>query len=260
MSVESEGRDRAGVVEGIRIDVRRLYDAWMELIFPRQRYPEHSVLGRWRPRRTRDRVLYRAWGLIGAPLVAVLYPFALLGFAVRFYARRFDSASARLGVVGVVLLAIVVWGALTVATYVRLSTDAVLAVGSASAVAVVSAGLAAFFTRRGGRVTTVLLAYPFGVTALLLPPVVAALYSPTLAEAVFPGSDSLAIWLLDNPLSAFGIGEFLRTNFDLVGVAYVLMWFGIAVPFGWILGLLVTLADVVRPTHANGEPTGAAME
>lgn len=253
MSVEREREPAGGIVAGIRVDLRRLHDAWMELLFPRQRDVEHAVLGRWRPRRTRDRVVYWAWAAIGVPFLAVLYPLALLGFAIRFNARRLDSASTRLGLVGVVLLAIIVWGALTAAAYVQLSGTAVLAVGSASVVAVISAGLAAVFTERGGRVTTVLLAYPFGVTAVLLPPVVAALFSPTVADAVLPGSDSLAVWLLDNPLAVFGIGDYLRDNFDLAGVAYVLMWFAIAVPFGWLLGLLVTLADLVRPHRAPAE-------
>lgn len=254
MSVERDGGPSGGVVDGIRVDVKRLHDSWMELLFPRQREAEHSVLGRWRPRRPRDLAAYRTWAALGVPLVAILYPLALLGFAVRFYARRFDSASTRLGVAGVVLLAVVVWGALTAAAYVRLSPAAVLAVGSASTVAVVSAGLAALFARRGGRATTVLLAYPFGVTAVLLPPVVAALYSPTLGEAVLPGSDSLAIWLLENPLGALGVDEVLRENFDLAGFAYVLMWFAIAIPLGWLLGLLVTLADLVRPKR-DGDTT-----
>jgi hypothetical protein len=94
-----------------------------------------------------------------------------------------------------------------------------------------------------------MLAYPFGVTALFLPPVVAALYSPSLGEIVFPRSDLVAVWLLDNVLDVYGLNTYLRTRFDLVGLTYVGMWFGLAIPVGWFLGLLVTLADLVRPTR-----------
>ncbi|MFB6170976.1 MAG: hypothetical protein ABEJ23_00475 [Haloarculaceae archaeon] len=261
MSVESQ-RDRGGVITGVRVDVRQLHDAWMELLFPRQREAEHTVLGRWRPETTRDKVGYWGWAALGVPLVAVLYPLVLVGFAVRFYARGFDSAATRLGVVGVVVLALVVWGALTALTYVRLEPAAVQAVAGASAVAVVSAGLAALFSQRGGRVTTVLLAYPFGVTAIFLPPVVAALYSPTVAAAVFPRSDQIAIYVLNDVLPRVpAVGErasaYLRDNYELVGGAYALMWFAIAVPVGWLLGVLVTIADVVRP-KADDEETDDA--
>jgi MFS family permease len=34
---------------------------------------------------------------------------------------------------------------------------------------------------------------------------------------------------------------------------FVLMWFGIAVPLGWLLGILVTLADLVRPKGDGDE-------
>jgi len=247
MSVESEG-SRGGVVRGVRVDVRQLHDAWMELLFPRQRDAAHSVLGRWRPETTRDKVVYWLWAALGVPLIAVLYPLALLGFATRFYSRRFDSAATRLGVVGVVLLAIVVWGALTAVAYVRFPIDAVAAVAAASVVAVVAAGLAAVFTTYGGRATTVLLAYPFAVTAVFLPPVVAALVSPALEDTVLLGSESLAIRLLDGPLAVLGVSEYLRATFDLEGLGYVFMWLAISVPLGWLLGLLVSLANVVRPT------------
>lgn len=246
-----ERQQETGVIKGVQVDVRRLHDTWMELAFPRQRDAEHTVLGRWRPETTRGRITYKTWAAIGVPLIALFYPLAVLGFAVRFYTRKFDSAQARLGVVGVVLLAILAWGLLTVATYLHLSFQAVQAVAGASVVAVVSAGLAALFTQRGGRATTVILAYPFAVTAIFLPPVVAALYSPTLAEAVFPGSEQIAIYILDDVLPQLPGGEqasaYLRDNYELVGAAYALMWFGIAVPVGWILGILVSLADLIRP-------------
>lgn len=251
MSVEGQ-REHAGVVTGVRVDIRQLHDTWMELLFPRQRDAEHTVLGRWRPKRTRDKAGYWGWAALGVPLVAILYPLVLVGFAVRFYARSFDSAATRLGVVGVVLLTLVVWGALTAVTYVQLDLEAVQAVGGASAIAVVSACLAALLARRGGRATTVLLAYPFAVTAIFLPPVVAALYSPTVAEAVLPQSDRIAVYVLNDVLPGLPVvgeqtSDYLRSNYELVGGAYALMWLAIAVPVGWLLGLLVTVADVVRP-------------
>ena len=101
----------------------------------------------------------------------------------------------------------------------------------------------------GGRATTVLLAYPFAMTAIFLPPVVAALFSKTLAAVVLPNSTALARWLLANALAPIGLAETFSRTFELEGLGYVVMWLAISFPVGWILGSLVALADLVRPTE-----------
>jgi len=241
------GGTSTGLVGAIRYDLKRLHESWMALFFPRQRGTENSVLNKWEPTSTTGKVAYRAWSVVGRPVVAVLYPLALVGFAARYYTRKIDGTATRLGVVGVILLSLLVWGGLTALARVRFSTTGFLAVGAAGGVATVSAALAYVTGTRGGRLSTVLFAYPFAMTAIFLPPVVAALYSPTLSEVVFPNSYSLAVWILENPLDVAGINAFLRSQFTLEGIAYAGMWFGLSVPIGWFVGLLVTLADVVRP-------------
>ncbi|AHG04646.1 hypothetical protein HALDL1_14380 [Halobacterium sp. DL1] len=219
----------------------------MDVAFPRQADP-HPTLGRWEPSTVVQRLAYWSWAVLGVVALAVGYPLVLAGFTVRFYSRRLYSTALALGILGVVVVATIVWGGLTVGVYLlEFSHEGVLAVAAGGGVAVISAALSTAFARWDGRLATVLFAYPFGVTAVFLPPVVAALYSPSLGEWVFPNSYSLAVWLLENPLSVAGVAEFLRSRFTLVGFAYVGMWFGLAVPVGWLLGLLVTLADFVRP-------------
>ncbi|NIB99918.1 hypothetical protein G9C83_09885 [Halobacterium sp. R2-5] len=237
----------------LRTDLGRLHVGWMDVAFPRQRDP-HPTLGRWEPETIPQRVAFGLWALLGVLALAVGYPLALAGFTVRFYARRLYGTALALGILGVVGLSTVVWAGLTVGVYLlEFSREGVFAVAAGGGVAVVSAALATAFARWGGRATTVLLAYPFGVTAVFLPPVVAALYSPTLGEWVFPSSYTFAVWLLDNPLSVAGVAETLRSRFTLAGAAYVGMWFGLAVPVGWTLGLLVALADFVRPAPETGD-------
>ncbi|WP_135533674.1 hypothetical protein [Halostella pelagica] len=240
-------KTRGGVFHAISVDLRRLHETWMELVFPRQRTSTHSVLGKWTPNTTTGWIGYRLWAALGVLIVALLYPLALFGFMARFYARKADGTATRIGILGVVAVSVLIWGALTVFAHFRFSRTGFLAVGAAGVVATISAALAVVFSRIGGRKTTVFLGYPFGMTAVFLPPVVAALYSPTLAQTIFPQSESLAIWLLDNVLYVGGINEFLRSRYSLSGLGYVGMWFGIAVPLGWILGGLVTLADLIRP-------------
>jgi hypothetical protein len=238
-----------GLVEAIRIDLNTIHEGWMVVAFPQVRTGDHAVLGAWRPSSTPSLAAFYLWSVLGAVVVGLVYPVSVLGFAVRYYANKLDRTATRVGLVGVVLLSVVAWGALSVIARLRFSAEGFLAVAAAGGVATVSAALAFLFARVGGRGTTVALAYPFGVTALFLPPVVAGLYSPTLANVVFPRSELLAIWILDNVLDIGGLNAWLRTQFDLVGLAYVGMWFGLAVPIGWFLGLLVTLADLVRPTR-----------
>jgi hypothetical protein len=238
------------IVAGLKYDLRRMHETWMELVYPRQRDATDTVLGKYQPDSQGGMLLYRLWSAVGVPVVGLIYPFVLLGAMLRFGVRGFDSASTRLGLVGVVLVSLVVWGALAAVGRfgMDLRAGGFVALVAAGAVATVSAALALTFKRVGGRAVTVALAYPFGVTAVFLPPVVAALYSPAVADLVLPGSDNLARWMLDN-LAVGGLDEYLVENFDREGFAYVIMWFGIAVPVGWVLGLLVTLADLVRPTE-----------
>lgn len=248
-----EARRSSGLGDAIRIDLVRLHETWMELAFPRQLDPG-SVLGKWKPETTLQQTAYYGWSALGIPLVVVGYPLLLLGVAVRYNARTLDSAGTRLGIVGVVLLAAVVWGALSVAAHLQLSSNAFVAVAAASVVAVFSAGAAFFFSRIDGRTTSVLFAYPFALTALFLPPVVAALFVPSLQAVIFAPSEALAIWLLDTVLSVGGFSEWLRNTFSLrakylfvEGEGFALMWFAIAIPAGWFLGLLAALADLIRP-------------
>lgn len=247
MSVGSE----RGIVGGIRIDLKRLHETWMELVYPRQRGADDTVLGKWTPDTTLGTAFYTLWSVIGLPVIALVYPLVLLGAFIRFQTRRVDSTATRLGVVGVVLLSIVVWGILIALARFRLNLEAggIIAVVAASVVATLSAALAVMARRAGGRVVTVALAYPFGVTAIFLPPVVAALFSSAVADTVIPLSDTLSRWLLFNVMDPIGVGDFLRARFEREGATHALIWFGISVPLGWVLGSLVTLADLVRPTE-----------
>lgn len=240
--------DQSRLIDAIRIDLERLHAVWMSLMFPRQLQGAHSVLGRWKPRSTGARIGYSLWSKIGILTLVVAYPLAVIGFAIRYYTMKLDRTATSIGLLGVIILSIIVWGGLTVVAYLRFFTDGFYAVGAAAIVATISAVLGVVFSRVGGRFTTVLLAYPFAMTALFLPPVVAALFSPSLANYIFPRSTLLASWILENILTVGGIGTYLSQRFDLVGPAYVGMWFGIAVPVGWFMGFLVTLANLVRPS------------
>ncbi len=242
------------LARAMRVDLSWLHRTWVAVGFPERRGSD-AVVDRWRPETTRGLAAYRLWAVLGALLLVVVYPLFVIGLATRFYARRIDRLSASLGFLGVALVSLLAWGVLSAITYLSpVAFEGFVSVVVAGVVATASAVLALFFTRRPSRLSTVALGYPFGVTALFLPPVVASLYSPTLASIVFPSSQSIAIWLLDNVLAVGGLAAFIRASFDLQGVAYVGMWFLLAVPTGWVLGALVTLTNRARPSGASNAP------
>jgi len=242
----------SGIVEGVRIDLKRLHESWMEIIYPRQVGADETVLGKWTPDSQRGWITYRAWGILGWLLLAFVYPMVLLGYVMRAQTRRLDWVAAYIGAIGTFLVLTALWGGLTVLAHFELSDqNEVFAVLMASVVAVVAGMLAYLFRAIGGRTTTVLLAYPFAMTALFLPPIVAAFYNPTIQDAVFAQSTEVARWINDNVLSYLGIAEELRARFDLEGITHAIMWVTISFPVGWVIGIVVTLANYVRPTDED---------
>jgi len=239
-----------GLVDAIRYDVRVMHETWMEVVYPRQRGAENTVLGKWQPDGVRQTLFYRLWSLLGVPVVSIVYPLVLLGYFVRFQARQVNVTAARLGMLGVVFLFVLLWGGLVAVvwfqlsgTFTRLET---IAIAAASAVAVLSSALSYGFWQLGGRGTTVLLAYPFAMTAIFLPPVVAALFHPALEDVIIARSDEMARWMFQN-------GPDTLTDpldrFDRQEAHHVIIWFAISFPVGWFLGLIVSLADLIRPTE-----------
>lgn len=246
------------IVAAVRADLRFLHESWMAFFFPHQRDGGHPVLGRYRPQSTPGLVGYWLLFAIGLPLVVLLYPFVVLGFVLRLATMTLSHIAIRLGLSGVILVVGVVWGILSIVALIQLERSEFFAVGAAAVVATISAGIAVLAQKYGHRGTTVVVAYPAGVTAIFLPPVVAALLWDPLGELLLPASDQLAAFILDEFLFVFGLNELIRETFDLEGPWFLAMWFSLSLVVGWTLGTIVTLADKVRPRE--DEETDAAAE
>ena len=234
------------LIAAVSADIRRLLTGWRELLFSMPS-DSHPVRNRWRPESTTGRLAFWLWSALGTVLIAVVYPFAVAGFWVRYVTRRLNRIATGLGFLAIIAVVAVAWSVLTVLAWGGFSAAGFKAVLTASVVATVSAGLAWVTARAGGRRLTFLATYPFVVAAVFLPPVTAALFSPTLGDIILPRSTSLAEWILDNVLFVGDLSTVIRRQFDLTGAAFVAMWSGLAVPIGWGLGLLVTFANAVRP-------------
>lgn len=239
-----------GIGDAIRYDLRLLHETWMGLFYPRQVNAEDTVLGKYKPDETPKRVAYQLLSAFGVLIVGLLYPLLLTGYFVRFQARKLNVTAARLGLIGVISVFVILWGGLVALIWFGFSdtftTVEIIAIAAAGGVAVLSSALSYAFWRIGGRGTTVLLAYPFAMTALFLPPVVAALLHPILENIIIARSDEMARWMFQNGPEVITdpLGQFDRTESH-----HVIIWFAISFPVGWILGILVTLADVIRPKN-----------
>jgi hypothetical protein len=237
-----------GVVDAIKYDLRLMHETWMGLFYPRQRGTENTVLGKYRPEETAQLLVYRLLVAIGVLVVAVLYPLLLTGYFVRFQARKLNVTAVRLGLVGVVFVFILLWGGLVALIWFQFSgtftTVEIIAIAAASGVAVFSSALSYIFWRIGSRGTTIFLAYPFAMTALFLPPVVAALFHPVLEDIIIARSDELARQLFQASPAVIQdpLGQIDRQEGH-----HVIIWFVFSFPIGWVLGVLVTLADLIRP-------------
>jgi hypothetical protein len=241
------------VVDAIKVDLRKFHETWMELVFPRQRNVEHSVLGKWKPDTPREKVTYNTWFALGYFVVGVLYPLALAGVLVRFHARKIDVSIEKVGSIGVFLLAVAVWGGLAALVEFQLAfpEDEANAIIGASVVAILSTALALAFRYFGGRFTTVIFSYPLALTAIFLPPVVAALLSEQLAQFSIVYSEEVRVFIQDQILAEVGLKDYFVENFDTTGGTYVVMWVAISIPVGWLLGIMVSLANFIRPSGSS---------
>lgn len=247
MSVGSE----SGLVAAIKVDLKIMHETWMEVFFPRQRDAEDTVLGKWKPSTTREAVTYNLWAAVGVPVLALLYPLVLLGYFFRYQARKINVTAARLGFFGVVIVFTLLWSGLVALVYFQFShvftTVEIIAIAAAGGVAVVSSALAFAFWRIGGRGTTILLAYPFAMTAIFLPPVVAALFHPVLEDIIIARSDEMARAMFQ------ASPEFVQDQLgqiDRQEAHHVIIWFVISFPVGWLIGTIVSLANLIRPTDS----------
>lgn len=88
MKARSRPATRPGA---IRLDLWRLYERWMVLCFrrnedaPTVRAPVPSTAG--------GRLAYGSWAVLGALVVASLYPLVAIGFGLRPWTRRAERAA-----------------------------------------------------------------------------------------------------------------------------------------------------------------------
>lgn len=128
-----------------------------------------------------------------------------------------------------------VWGLSVIYGAFAFNGTGITALVIAVLLAIVSATIGALCFLAPGKVKTVLLGYPFTLNVILLPPVVIAVYDPRL-NVILVQSIRFAEFLLTNYASALGTETWLRGTFSLEGINFLIMWFSISFPLGWLIG------------------------
>lgn len=147
----------------------------------------------------------------------------------------------------VTLFAAVFWGVGLVYGAARFGVSGFTALLGASIIAILSASVAVLFFLVPGKRKTIGLAYPFTLNVVLLPPLIIAYYEPIFAF-VWDYSNNMAVWILDTFLNYYDINTYLRQNYTMTNRLYILMWFGISYPVGWILGSSVYASKTYGPS------------
>jgi len=147
----------------------------------------------------------------------------------------------------VTLVAAVVWGIGLIYGAARFGVSGFVALFGASLIAVLSASIAVLFFLVPGKRKTIGLAYPFTLNVVLLPPLIIAYYEPILSF-VWEYSTYTAVWILDTLLHYYDINTYLRQNYTMTKSGYIMMWFGISYPIGWILGSSVYVSKSYGPS------------
>lgn len=147
----------------------------------------------------------------------------------------------------VTLVAGVFWSMSLVYGAARFGVSGFMALVAASVIAVGSASVAVLMFLVPGKGKTIGIGYPFTLNVVLLPPLIIAYYEP-IFSVVWDYSNLTAVWILDTLLNYYGINTYLRQNYTMTNALYILMWFGISYPIGWLLGSSVYASKTYVPS------------
>lgn len=105
---------------------------------------------------------------------------------------------------------------------------------------------------RSGPVATILVVYPLGALAVVLPPIATALVSPTFRDVARGLTFDLTVWLLLNVLQPVGLSGPLQQLFDIEGPGFLMFWASLIVIGGWTVGLARHLHEAEESATTDG--------
>lgn len=167
-------------------------------------------------------------------------------------------------VAGVTLL---FWGISVIYGAFEYGTSGLVALTGASLIAVVTGAVATLFYLAPGRVKTVAITHPFAISTLFLPATAIALNEPAFSGFLYD-STLFAEFIINTFLAPIGLETFFRTTFELKGTSYLVMWFAISFPAGWIFGtgfylidkLIEQINHTLQSRVSNSPPAGTTRD
>lgn len=229
-------------------DARILHNYWMDMLYKRHTDP-HPVVGKYRPEEKIELAVYHIWSVIGIGFVMLAYPISYVGILTKIYCvDKVTGFVESHGIVKSLILLGVLWTTLSGLSYLFQPTETTYAVVASSVVAMVSAIVSYLCYVTGDNRIKVALGYPAAYTAILLPPVVFSVLSPIFGESILELTTDIAVYLQNTVAKPIGLRQFFSDNFDLVGISYVILWLNFSFVLGWITGIPVQLAKIIRDT------------
>ena len=147
---------------------------------------------------------------------------------------------------GLFVVYVVAGAGLVYPVVLRALTEALFAVAVAAPVVGLLVGGVLWLRDSDRLVVRIVGVYPLAVACPVLPVVALGVVSPTLQPAIWGISNEIAVFVLDTVLGGGALATWLRRQFDLGGLNLVLLWGGLLVVAGSLLGVLVEGGRRVR--------------
>lgn len=227
-------------------DARILHNYWMDIAYDRHSNP-HPVVGEYKPENRNGLIAYYVWSILGIAFVTGAYPISYIGILTKIYCvDNITGFVEDKGITKTLILLGLVWIALSIISYIFQPTQTTYAVIASSIVAMLSAIVSYIIYLTEDNRLRVAVGYPSAYTAILLPPVMFSVLSPIFGEPILEFTSDIVIFLKNNLAVHLGLKEFFTENFDLVGLAHVVLWLNISLIIGWATGFPVQLAKIIR--------------
>lgn len=187
-------------------------------------------------------------GIANVAVVLLLVGVGLTLFGGLYFGRRYVSGVTELlfrSAVARALWVCVGYTALfAVSPRVRsLSFEVAAVLFASGSVIVTGAAVLRWAESRSGRLTRIVLVGPAILAVVFLSVIAGMLASRTFDTLVVQFTDAFVRFVLLEVLAPVGVNAVLTSAFELEGVAYFLVWVGVTVVGGWVLGLGLTATE-----------------
>lgn len=222
-----------------------LHNYWMNVLFDRHIEP-HPVLGKEKPESTTGNFIYSIWSWLGFMFVMIAYPMGYFGiFTKLYFTDKIVNFVNKNSILEALLILGVAWVSLATISSIFYPTETTYAIIFSSVIAILSALVCYISYLTNNEKVKILVGYPTGYIAILLPPVIFSVLSPIFGDIIIDFSSEFTIFLKNQLARPLGLREFFSQNFSLDDFGHILLWTSISIVIGWITGVSVNIAKII---------------